>query len=224
MIKCWAERAKIDLGELSHQVRIQVERAVEILKNGGIVAFPTDTVYGLGGDVFNVKAAERIYKVKQRPSNMPLPVLLADSAGLANITADVPEIAWCLIKRFWPGGLTLVLPKKESLPDIITAGGDKVAVRIPDHAVPLNLIRGLGSPLIGTSANISREPNPLTAAEVEQQLGGKVDMIIDAGRCPGGLESTVVDVAGKAPLILRRGIISEEEIKKVCREYSMEVN
>jgi L-threonylcarbamoyladenylate synthase len=212
-----------ELGELSKEVQIQVEHAVEILKSGGIVAYPTDTVYGLGGDVFNVRAVERIYRVKRRSLDMPLPVLLADAAGLANIAADVPEIAWCLIKRFWPGGLTLVLHKKESLPDIITAGSDKVAVRVPDHAVPLSLIRRLGSPIIGTSANISGGPNPLTAAEVEQQLGGKVDMIIDAGRCPGGLESTVVDVTGKVPVILRRGIVSEEEIKKACREYSMEV-
>jgi L-threonylcarbamoyladenylate synthase len=212
------------LVELSHQVRIQVERAVEILKNGGIVAFPTDTVYGLGGDVFSVQAAERIYRAKQRSMDMPLPVLLADATELANIAADVPEVAWCLIKRFWPGGLTLVLPKKDSVPDIITAGGDKVAVRVPDHPVPLSLIRRLGSPLIGTSANVSREPNPLTAKEVERQLGGRVDMIVDGGRCPGGLESTVVDVTGKAPLILRRGIIVEEEIRKACSEYSMEVN
>lgn len=211
------------MGELSGKLLIQVERAVEIIKKGGIVAFPTDTVYGLGGDVFSVPAAERIYRVKQRSMNMPLPVLLADAAGLADVAADIPEMARCLIERFWPGGLTLVLTKKKSLPDIVTAGGDKVAVRVPDHPVPISLIRGSGSPIIGTSANISHEPNPLTAWEVEKQLGGQVDMIIDAGRCPGEAESTVVDVTGKSPLILRRGIISEEEIEKACRKYSSEV-
>jgi L-threonylcarbamoyladenylate synthase len=212
------------LGELSRELQNQVGRAVEIIKKGGIVAFPTDTVYGLGGDVFNVEAAERIYRVKQRSRNMPLPVLLADAAGLEDVAADVPELARCLIKHFWPGGLTLVLFKKKTLPDIITAGGDKVAVRVPDHPVTLSLIRGSGSPIIGTSANISHEPNPLTAWDVEKQLGGKVDMIIDAGQCPGEVESTVVDVTGNSLLILRQGIVSEEEIKKACPEYSVEVD
>jgi L-threonylcarbamoyladenylate synthase len=203
------------LDNLSHHVTLQVDRAIEILKNGGIVAFPTDTVYGLGGDVFNVQAVERIYQLKQRSRHLPLPVLLADLAQLADIVASVPEIARYFMKRFWPGGLTLVLPKKDTLPDIITAGSNKVAVRIPDHAVPVSLIRGLGAPIIGTSANISDKPSPVTADEVDQQLGSQVDLIIDMGRCPGGLESTVVDVTDEIPVILRRGVISEEEIKKI---------
>jgi L-threonylcarbamoyladenylate synthase len=203
------------LDNLSHHVRLQVDRAIEILKYGGIVAFPTDTVYGLGGDVFNVQAVERIYQLKQRSRHLPLPVLLADLTQLDDIVASVPETARYFMKRFWPGGLTLVLPKKDTLPDIITAGSSKVAVRIPDHAVPVSLIRGLGAPIIGTSANISDEPSPVTAEEVEQQIDGQVDLIIDMGRCPGGLESTVVDVTGEIPVILRRGVISEEEIKKI---------
>jgi L-threonylcarbamoyladenylate synthase len=199
---------------------LSVDRAVEILKNGGIVAFPTDTVYGLGGDVFNVRAVERIYRVKQRSRHLPLPVLLADSTQLADIVASVPETARYLMRHFWPGGLTLVLPKKDTLPDIITAGSNKVAVRIPDHVVPISLIRGLGVPIIGTSANISDKPSPVTAQEVEQQLDSQVDLIIDMGRCPGGLESTVVDVTGEIPVILRRGVISEEEIRAVYLEYA----
>lgn len=208
------------MDNLSHQVMLHIDRAIEILKNGGIVAFPTDTVYGLGGDVFNVRAAERIYRVKQRSRHLPLPVLLADSTQLADIVTSVPETARCLIKHFWPGGLTLVLPKKDTLPDIITAGSNKVAVRIPDHIVPLTLIRALGVPIIGTSANISDKPSPVTAEEVEQQLGGQVDLIIDMGRCPGGLESTVVDVTGEVPIILRQGIIADKEINRVCQEYA----
>ena len=210
----------IELGNLSGQVMLQVDRAIEILKDGGIVAFPTDTVYGLGGNVFSIEAAERIYRVKQRPRNLPLPVLLADSTQLADIVAAVPETARYLMRHFWPGGLTLVLPKKDTLPDIITAGSDKVAVRIPDHVVPLTLIRGLGAPIIGTSANISDKPSPVTAEEVDQQIGSQIDLIIDMGRCPGGLESTVVDVTGEIPVILRRGVISEEKILSVCREYA----
>ncbi len=155
--------------------------------------------------MFNIEAVERIYRVKQRSRHLPLPVLLADSAQLDDIVASVPEIARYLMRHFWPGGLTLVLPKKDTLPDIITAGSNKVAVRIPDHVVPLTLIRGLGAPIIGTSANISDKPSPVTAEEVEQQLGSQVDLIIDMGKCPGGLESTVVDVTGEIPVILRRG-------------------
>jgi L-threonylcarbamoyladenylate synthase len=209
---------------LSDHAKLQVDRAIEILKGGGIVVFPTDTVYGLGCDVFNVRAAERIYGVKQRSRHLPLPVLLADSTQLADVVASVPEIARYLMRRFWPGGLTLVLPKKDTLPDIITAGSNKIAVRIPDHVVPLTLIRGLGVPIIGTSANISDKPSPVTAEEVEQQLGSQVDLIIDMGRCPGGLESTVVDVTGEIPVILRRGVISEEEIRRLYQEYAREVD
>jgi L-threonylcarbamoyladenylate synthase len=204
------------LDELFQRIMLQVDRAVDILDKGGIVAYPTDTVYGLGASVFNEAAIERIYKVKQRDRNMPMPVLLADSTDLADIVSDVPELAWRLIRHFWPGGLTLVLPKKDSVPDIITAGSDKVAVRVPDHVVPLSLIRGLGKPIIGTSANVSRQPNPLTVEEVEQQLGGQVDLIIASGKCRGGLESTVVDPTGESPVILRRGIIPEDEIFKAC--------
>jgi L-threonylcarbamoyladenylate synthase len=211
------------LGNLSSQVILQVDRAVEILKAGGIVAFPTDTVYGLGGDAFNIEVAERIYRVKRRPRHLPLPVLLADSKQAASVADSVSGIARFLMRHFWPGGLTLVLPKKASFPDIITAGSNKVAVRIPDHVVPLTLIHGLGVPIIGTSANISDRPSPVTAEEVEQQLGSRVDLIIDVGKCTGGLESTVVDVTGGTPVILRHGVIPERDINMACQEYAREV-
>jgi L-threonylcarbamoyladenylate synthase len=212
------------VGNLSREIALQVDKAIEILKAGGIVAFPTDTVYGLGGDAFNSEVAERIYKVKQRPRSLPLPVLLADSKQVAAVVDSVPDIARFLMKRFWPGGLTLVLPKGASLPEIISAGGDKVAIRIPNHVVPITLIHGLGVPIIGTSANISDKPSPVTAQEAEQQLGSQVDLIIDMGRCPGGLESTVVDATGETPVILRQGIIPEGEIKRACQEYAREVS
>ena len=208
---------------LSREIALQVDKAIEILKAGGIVAFPTDTVYGLGGDAFNSEVAERIYRVKQRPRSLPLPVLLADSTQVAAVVDFTPGIARFLMKRFWPGGLTLVLPKGASLPEIISAGSDKVAIRIPNHIVPLTLIHGLGAPIIGTSANISDKPSPVTAREVEQQLGSEIDLIINMGRCPGGLESTVVDVTGETLVILRQGIIPEDEIKRACQEYAREV-
>jgi L-threonylcarbamoyladenylate synthase len=204
---------------MSENVKSQVDKAIDILKNGGIVAFPTDTVYGLGCDIFNVAAVDRIYSLKQRPRNLPLPLLIAGEDQLSEVAANVPDMARCLIRSFWPGGLTLLLPKKANLPDIITAGQDKVAVRVPNHVVPINLIRGLGSPIIGTSANISGKPSPVTAVEVEKQVGKGVDLIIDGGRRPSGLESSVVDVTGEKPVVLRQGAITEMEIGKVCREY-----
>lgn len=188
------------------------------------MVYPTDTVYGLGCSALNSEAVERIYKVKQRPHHLPLPVLLADVSQLDVVVAPVPGVAQFLMRRFWPGGLTLVLPKAASLPAIVTAGSDKVAIRIPSHAVPLAIIRGLGSPIIGTSANISDKPSPVTAEEAEQQLGKQVDLIIDAGRCPGGIESTIVDVTVETPVILRAGIISEGEIKRACQEYAKGVS
>jgi L-threonylcarbamoyladenylate synthase len=177
----------------------------------------------LGGDAFNIEVAERVFRVKRRSRTLPLPVLLADFTQVASVVDSVPGIAQFLMKHFWPGGLTLVLPKKASFPDIITAGSNKVAVRIPDHVVPLRLIRGLDAPIIGTSANISDKSSPMTAKEVEQQLGSQVDLIIDMGKCPGGLESTVVDVTGGTPVILRHGVIPERDINRACQEYAREV-
>ena len=207
---------------ISAQLDFQIDRAVEAIKAGGIVAFPTDTVYGLGADAFNQEAVEKIYKVKQRPFHLPLPILLADVTQISTVAGYVPDFAQFLIKHFWPGGLTLVLPRAESLPEIITSGSDKVAVRIPDHIIPVTIIRRLGMPVVGTSANISDEPSVLTAQEVAAQLGDKVDLIIDGGMCPGGMESTVVDVTGEVPVILRNGIIPDNKIENAYNEYSKE--
>ena len=196
----------------------QIEKGVEVLKQGGIIAFPTDTVYGLGADAFNPKAVERIYEVKKRPRHLPFPLLLSDMSQVTTVAEPASGIAWFLAKRFWPGGLTLVVPKAASLPAYL-AKGSTVAIRIPNHPVCLALIRDLGSRIIGTSANISGEPATLSADEVEQQLADKVDLIIDGGKRPAGVESTVVDVTGEAPVILRQGIIPEHEIDKACKEY-----
>lgn len=194
----------------------QIKLAVAILKKGGVVAFPTDTVYGVGANPLNAQAVARIYKVKKRPLNFPLPLLLAEKSDLRKVSSVVPEIAWQLAERFFPGGLSLVLKKSSWVPDSVTAGGDTVAVRIPDHPVPIALIRGLGNPIVGTSANLSGRPSPVTADEVRQQLGDEVDLIIDGGRCPGGIESTVLDVSGKVPVLTREGAIPRAELEKVC--------
>jgi len=128
----------------------------------------------------------------------------------------VPPVAWLLVHSFLPGALTVVLPKSESVSDIVAAGGKMVAVRIPAHPVPVALAKGLGTPIVGTSANLSGKPSALTAAEVCAQFGDKIDLVIDGGRCPGGIESTVVDVTGETPAVLREGAISREKLKKVC--------
>ncbi len=193
----------------------QIQKGVQILKEGGLVAYPTDTVYGLGANAFNREAVEKIYEIKKRPRQLAFPLLLASINQVADVAGYIPEIAWLLMKHFWPGGLTVVLPKKTNLPDYLTCGGTTVAVRIPNHPVPLALINGLGAPLIGTSANLSGQPSALTAEEVEAQLGGKISLIINGGRCPGGVESTIVDISQEVPRILRQGLISKEEIERV---------
>jgi L-threonylcarbamoyladenylate synthase len=146
---------------------------------------------------------------------MALPVLLADKVQMESIVTSVPMSALRLADEFFPGALTIILPKSDIVPDIITGGGRTVAFRIPDHPVPLALIKGLGKPIVGTSANLSGQPSALTAAEVQAQIGDKIDMVIDGGRCPGGIESTVIDLSGKKPVVRRQGAISIEKLRKI---------
>ena len=202
--------------KLPSDIQKQVEEGISILKRGGIVAFPTDTVYGLGACASNEQAVERVYELKERPRNMALPLLLANVSQIGEVTENVPQIAWLLARHFLPGALTLVLPKSDSLPDIITAGGGTIAVRIPAHPVPVALAEGLGTPIIGTSANLSGKPSALTADEVYSQFGDSIDLIINGGRCPGGRESTIVDATGETLVILREGAIAGEELERVC--------
>ena len=189
-------------------------RAIEVLKAGGLVAFPTDTVYGLavlpwGGD------AARLYEAKQRPSDRPIPLLLSDASRLGRVATILPRFRRQfrqLIARFWPGGLTLVLLKTEIVPDAVSAG-PTVAVRVPDLPLARDLIRGAGGVLAVTSANLSGQPNPITAQEVEQQLGDQVDLILDGGPCRGGVPSSILDCTVSPPLLLRRGAIPEAALR-----------
>ena len=201
---------------LDKSLQKQVAMGIAILRQGGLVAFPTDTVYGLGVGVNIPQAVERVYQVKGRPANMALPLLLADISQISEVAESVPPIAWILAKNFLPGALTMVLSRSRSVPDTITAGGETVAIRIPAHPVPIALVRGLGMPIVGTSANLSGKPSALTANDVYSQFRDKVDLVIDGGRCPGGRESTIIDVTGKVPVILREGAISERELRQVC--------
>lgn len=204
------------LDKLCPEIQTQIEKGVSILKQGGVVAFPTDTVYGLGASANIHQAVERIYEVKERPRNMALPLLLARTSQISEVTELVPPIAWLLVRNFLPGALTIVLYKSSSVPDIVTAGSKTVAVRIPAHYVPVALIEGTGAPIVGTSANLGGRPSLLTADDVYSQLGDKIDLVIDGGRCPGSRESTIVDVTGGKPVLLREGAISREELEKVC--------
>ncbi len=197
----------------------QIDQAISVLKQGGIVAFPTDTVYSLGASISMVPAVERVYRVKQRPHQRALPVLLADISQIGEVARVVPSIAQILADKFLPGALTLVLPKLETVPDIVTGGGNTVAIRIPAHPIPVALVRGVGTPIVGTSANLSGQPSALTYEEAHAQLGDKVDLIIDGGRCPGGTESTIVDLTGETPVILREGAISREELSNAYRHW-----
>jgi L-threonylcarbamoyladenylate synthase len=202
--------------EWGPQIQPQVEKGIETLRKGGLVAFPTDTVYGLGAGIYIEEAIKHLFKVKQRPPEMALPILLADASQIHEVAKDLPSFAWRLIKQFLPGGLTLIVYRTKIVSDLITAGGDTVAIRIPDHVVPCALIRGSGMPVIGTSANISGQPPALTADEVRRQFADTLDLIIDGGRVPGGVESTVVDVTGDVAVILREGAIKRADIEKIA--------
>lgn len=196
----------------------ELEKGVEILQKGGVIAFPTDTVYGLGANAFNIRGMERLYDIKDRPKHQHFPLLISDANQLTSLAEPIPQIAWFLARQFWPGGLTLVLQRRDST-SAYPASGPTVAVRVPNHPACLALIRALGNPITGTSANISGQPAVLTAEEVRQQLGEKVDLIINGGKCPGGRESTIVDITHEPPIILRQGIIPSNRIDSAYREY-----
>lgn len=188
-----------------------IELALDVLNNGGLVAFPTDTVYGIGSLVYDNKAVESIYVAKDRPIEKAIPVLIADVEDMDKVGMDIPDIARHVATRFWPGPLTCIIPKQPTLPSAVSATST-VGVRVPDHEVARALLRAAG-PMAVTSANISGQPSPSTAEEVFAQLNGRIPLIIDGGKTPGGVPSTVVDCTNDKIKILREGPISLEEIK-----------
>lgn len=192
-----------------------IGRAADVLRRGGLVAFPTETVYGLGANALDVAAVARIFAAKGRPATNPLIVHVADAAAVRDVVADWPDIAARLAERFWPGPLTLVLPKRPTVPDAVTAGGPTVAVRVPAHPVAQALLRSAGVPVAAPSANRSTELSPTTAAHVLRSLDGRIDLILDAGPTPGGIESTVVDVTTSPPRLLRPGLVTPMELEAV---------
>lgn len=188
----------------------EIQHALELLQNGSIIAFPTDTVYGLGALAFNNAAIESIYTAKNRPIEKAIPILIADMDDLDQIAVDIPDMARILAARFWPGPLTCVVPKKQTLPAAVSATAT-IAVRIPNHPDARALLRAAG-PMAVTSANISGQPGPSTAQEVYDQLQGRIPLILDGGKTPGGIPSTLVDCTADEPHILREGPISLNEI------------
>jgi len=198
----------------------KIDHAASILRAGGIVAFPTETVYGLGANALDGVAVARIYAVKGRPATSPLIVHVASVAMAKSLVASWPEIAECLAGKFWPGPLTLVLPKRHAIPDIVTAGLGTVGLRMPAHPVALALIRAASVPLAAPSANRFTELSPTTARHVRQSLGGDVDLILDAGPSEVGIESTVVSLVGSRPVLLRPGGISRKELESVIGPLS----
>jgi L-threonylcarbamoyladenylate synthase len=194
-----------------------LEQAVDLLRQGQVIAFPTDTVYGVGAHIFQPEAVARLYAVKERPAKLAIPVLLPDVESMLAVCTGIPQAAWDLAARFWPGGLSLVLPRASTVPDVVTAGGPTVAVRVPDHNLVRELCRRLAAPLAATSANRHGQPAPAEAGEVEAALAGRIPFILDGGPCPGGMASTVLDLTVSPPVVLRPGPVTAEQLATVVR-------
>ena len=193
----------------------QFEKAVATLRDGGLVAFPTETVYGLGADATDTTAVAAIFDAKGRPRFDPIIVHLADAGQLPTVAAEPPELAEPLARAFWPGPLTMVLPRNESIPSIVSAGLPTVGVRVPDHPIASRLIAMCGRPIAAPSANRFGHISPTTTQHVRQQFGDRLDMVLDGGPCRVGVESTVVDLTGPIPRLLRPGGVTHEQLQEV---------
>ena len=205
--------AKVDLSQPEAAEIIQT--AAKILQEGGLVAFPTETVYGLGGNGLDGTACEKIYLAKGRPSDNPLILHISEFEELTPIVREISPAAQKLMDAFWPGPLTMVFPKSDIVPEKATGGLDTVAVRFPNHPVARAIIHAAGLPIAAPSANSSGKPSPTRASHVEFDLNGKIDMIVDGGAAEWGLESTIVDVSGEVPMILRPGAVTKEMMEEV---------
>ncbi|MCZ6890893.1 MAG: L-threonylcarbamoyladenylate synthase [Chloroflexi bacterium] len=200
-----------------------IEEGVRVLRSGGAVAYPTDTVYGLGADIESPAAVRRIIDLKGRPVWMGLPLLLAETGELGAVAGDLSDVVWSLTQNFWPGSLTLVVRRSAMISDLVSGGRDTVAVRVPDHPVPRELARGLGRPITGTSANLAGQPSAVTGEEAQRRLGTRVDMIVEGGPVPGQIESTILDVTGAIPVLIRQGAVGEDDIRDYLAELGEEL-
>lgn len=189
-----------------------IEQAGAVIRNGGLVAFPTETVYGLGASAFDTAAAEKIYSAKGRPSDNPLIVHICDKAQICEIAEEIPVSAKTVIDKFMPGPITIILKKNKKVPDEVTAGLDTVAIRFPAHVTAQKLIKAAGVPIAAPSANLSGKPSPTKAEHVIQDMSGRIDAVIDGGNCDVGVESTIVDFTDKKPVILRPGGVTYDDL------------
>ena len=189
-----------------------IEKASQIILRGGVVAFPTETFYGLGADVSDLEALQKVFQIKRREENKPLLLLVADQTWLPKLVKEIPPVAGQLMEKFWPGPLTLVFQASPHLLSILTANTGRVGLRISSHPVAQALVQAVGRAITATSANITGQPSASLASEVSQALGKGVDAILDGGRTAGGLGSTVLDVSGVLPKIIRQGTVSPAEL------------
>ncbi|MCM8818466.1 MAG: L-threonylcarbamoyladenylate synthase, partial [Candidatus Omnitrophica bacterium] len=192
-----------------------IQKVVNILKNGGIIAFPTETVYGLGANGLNPISVAKIFEIKKRPLFDPIILHIGRKEDAEKLWKQINERAEKLIEKFWPGPLTIVLPKTEIIPYIVTAGLETVAIRMPSHPVALEILERIDFPVAAPSANLFGKLSPTEAKHVEQQIGDKIEIIIDGGKCPVGIESTIIDLSTEKNIILRPGGLPKEEIEKV---------
>jgi len=188
------------------------QQAIKYLKSGKLVAVPTETVYGLAADATNLDAVKKIFAVKGRPLNHPLPLMVAQNSNLNNLAIDTPKIAYKLIEKFWPGPLTIILKRASHISDIITGGLVTIGLRCPDHPLTQKILQSFPQGLAAPSANLFGEPPPTSAEDVKKALGNKIDLIVDGGTCKLKTSSTIVDLTGPKPKILRQGPITQEEI------------
>lgn len=199
-----------------------IKEGVKYLKNGGLVAFPTETVYGLGANALCENASKKIYYAKGRPSDNPLIVHVSKDYDLYKLVKDIPEKAKLLINAFWPGPLTIIFNKNNCISNTITGGLSTIAIRIPSHPIAYQLIEQSGLPIVAPSANLSGRPSPTQAQHVIDDLNGKIDMIIDGGNVKIGLESTVIDITSAEPIILRPGFITKEMIEQIIGDVNVD--
>lgn len=210
---------KIDIKNIDTEA---IEDAGRIIRDGGLVAFPTETVYGLGGDAFNPKSSQKIYAAKGRPSDNPLIVHIADLSDLGKVAKDIPDAVYKVAKAFWPGPLTMILKKVDNLPKETTGGLDTVAVRMPVHPVALDFIRAAGGFVAAPSANLSGKPSPTSSKYVIEDMFGRIEMIIDGGDSDIGLESTIIDMTSEEPMILRPGFITQDDLLRVLSTVNID--
>ncbi|MHA1116187.1 MAG: L-threonylcarbamoyladenylate synthase [Candidatus Heimdallarchaeaceae archaeon] len=193
----------------------ELTKVIKYLEEEKTVIFPTDTVYGIGSDLFKEKAVKKLFEIKRRPLDKPINALVSSMKQVQMIVEDIPDLAVKLMEEFWPGGLTIILKKKEIVPDIVTAGKKTIGVRKPNNKIILQILNRFGKPLAATSANISGLPSPITANEAIQQLGKEGYLVIDGGKTIEQQPSTIIDLSSKNPLILRKGSVNVEELKKI---------